>query len=196
MAKFAYSVASRAAKPKSQHYHCSACNGIFKFFRATSDSPPPDCCQLCGAILDDSAEPVFVPQAPGIRKSVLVKSENQVYRQMEAASIARAEEARSVHGLSAEQASAIKITNMRELGDMREGDTAAISPPQRDNQVTQLMQQHPGHAGFNPIGENPGAAFALGHADAGEATRSTLIRPNHAQIAARMTRNGMMRPPA
>lgn len=196
MAKFSYSAASRSAKPKFQHYHCSACNGVFKFFHASADSPSPDCCQLCGAVLDDEAVPVFVPQAPGIRKSVLVKSENQVYRQMEAASIARAEEARSAHNLTADQANAIKITNMRELGDMREGDTAAISPPTSTNQVAQLMAQHPGQGGFNAIGENPGAAYRLGHADAGAETHSTLIRPNHARIADRMTRAGMMRPPA
>src|SRR6516162_1009258 len=115
------------AKPK--HYHCSACNGIFKFLHVLSDEPPPSCCQLCGAIMDAAVEPVFVPQAPGIRKSLLVESESKLYRRMEAASIQRAREAASVAGVPDAEMSHIKITNMRELGEMREGDTAAISQP-------------------------------------------------------------------
>lgn len=175
---------------KFQHYHCSACGKIFKFFHATSDDPPPAACQLCGAIMDEDAVPTFVPQAPGIRKSALVASENQVYRHMEAASIARAEEARSRHNLTAAEASAIKITNMREIGEMREGDTAAISPP--TNQVAQVMQQHPQMTGFNTA--QPGAQYALGHPDAGAGTHNKVMSL-HRETAARLTMNGMMRPP-
>lgn len=174
---------------KFQHYHCSACNGIFKFFHALTDSPPPDCCQICGAVLDDSAPPVFVPKAPGIRKSLLVVSENKLYRQMEASSIQRAKEAADVAGVSEAEMSHIKITNMREAGEMREGDTAAIMPA--TNTVAQVMQQHPNMTGFNT--QQPGSQYALGTPDAGAAALS-MIKPNHASVAGRLTANGQMRP--
>jgi hypothetical protein len=173
---------------KFQHYHCSACNGIFKFFHALSDSPPPDCCQLCGAVLDDNAAPAFVPKAPGIRKSALVASEHKLYRQMEASSIQRAKEAASVAGVPDAEMSHIKITNMREAGEMREGDTAAIMPP--GNAVAQVMQQHPNMVGFNT--QQPGAQYALGRPDAGALTHSTAIMPNHARVADRLVSAGRM----
>ncbi len=191
MPRYTYTDTARQARPRHQHYHCSACGGIFKFFHATSDSPPPDCCQVCGAVLDDEAPPVFIPNAPRIRKNVLVKSEHQLYRQMEAASIQRAEEAADVAGVSKNEMSHLKITNMREAGEMREGDTAAIMPA--TNTVAQMMSQHPNMTGFDT--QQPGSQYALGHADAGAMTHSTTIMPNHREVAARLTMNGMMRRP-
>jgi hypothetical protein len=191
MPRYAYTNAARQARPRYQHYHCSACGGIFKFFHASSDSLPPDCCQLCGAFLDDSADPVFIPNAPLIRKNLLVKSEHQLYRQMEASSIARAEEAASVAGVSKNEMSHLKITNMREAGEMREGDTAAIMPP--SNVVGQVMGQHPNMTGFNT--QQPGSAYALGRPDAGALTHNTTIMPNHRDVAARMTAAGQLRRP-
>lgn len=173
---------------KFQHYHCSACNGVFKFFHALSDSPPPDCCQICGAVLDEEAVPAFVPKAPGIRKSLLVASENKLYRQMEASSIQRAKEAAAAAGVSEKEMSHIKITNMREAGEMREGDTAAIMPAA--NPVAQVMQQHPGMTGFNT--QQPGSQYALGRPDAGAATHSATIMPNHSKVAARLISAGQM----
>lgn len=175
---------------KFQHYHCSACNGVFKFFHALSDSPPPDCCQICGAVLDEEAVPAFVPKAPGIRKSLLVASENKLYRQMEASSIQRAKEAADVAGVSEKEMSHIKITNMREAGEMREGDTAAIMPAA--NPVAQVMRAHPGMTGFNT--QQPGSQYALGRPDAGANVFNSVVKPNHAAVAGRLTANGQIRP--
>lgn len=188
MPKYAYTDAARQARPRHQHYHCSACGRVFKFFHANSDSPPPDCCQLCGAFLDDEADPVFVPNAPLIRKNLLVKSEHQLYRQMEAASIARAEEAAEVAGVDKKEMSHLKITNMREAGEMREGDTAAIMPS--TNVVGQVMAQHPNMTGFNT--QRPGSSYALGAPDAGAMTHRTIIMPNHASNVARLVRAGQI----
>jgi hypothetical protein len=190
MPRFSYTAAASAAKSRYQHYHCSACDGIFKFFHASSDSPPPDCCQLCGAVLDEEAEPVFVPKAPGIRKNLIVMSENKVYRQMEASSIQRAKEAADVAGVSEAEMSHIKITNMREAGEMREGDTAAIMPA--TNTVAQVMQQHPNMTGFNT--QQPGSQYALGRPDAGAHALTNIVKPNHAAVAGRLTANGQIRP--
>jgi hypothetical protein len=187
MPRYAYTDAAKQARPRHQHYHCSACGGIFKFFHAHSESSPPDCCQLCGAYLDEEAAPVFVPNAPGIRKNLMVRSEHQLYRQMEASSIQRAEEAADVAGVSKNEMSHLKITNMREAGEMREGDTAAIMPP--SNLVGQVMQQHPNMTGFNT--QQPGSQYALGHADAGAATHSRIM-PNHSSNVTRLVRAGQM----
>lgn len=187
MPRYAYTDAARQARPPHRHYHCSACGGIFKFFHPHPDSPPPDCCQLCGAILDAEAEPVFVPRAPGIRKNLMVKSEHQLYRQMEASSIKRAEEAADVAGVPKAEMSHLKITNLREAGEMREGDVAAITPA--TNLVGQVMQQHPNVTGFN---QAAGSQYALGRPDAGASTHSGLIMPNHAQTAARLVGAGRM----
>lgn len=141
-----------------QHYHCSACGKVFRYCHVLLDEPPPAACQLCGAIMDEAAAPVFVPQAPGIRKSLLVESEQKLYRSMEAASIRRAEEAASMAGVPTAAMSSIKITNMRELGEMREGDTAAIMPATKTEAIpisdpAAISRQ----GGYNPLMTPQGA---------------------------------------
>ena len=173
---------------KIQHYHCSACGKVFRYFHVRSDDLP-ECCQLCGAVMDENAPPVFVPKAPGIRKNLLVASERKLYRQMEEASIQRAREAASVAGVPDAEMAHLKITNMREAGEMREGDTAAIMPPAPANQVAQLMTQHPNVGGF---GGAANASSALGRADAGAATHQNVVLPNHSALAQRMTWAGRM----
>jgi hypothetical protein len=134
---------------KFQHYKCPECGGVFKFLHERSDTPPPDRCLLCDAWVSED-EPVFVPQAPRIKKSHYTKSVDQTYRNMESASIERAEEAAGI--LESEYAaqpkdehdslvkvtqreeianlrSDLKITNMRDPSEMREGDTAHIPKP-------------------------------------------------------------------
>jgi len=186
------------AKPK--HYHCSACGGIFKFLHVLSDEPPPSCCQLCGAVMDEATVPVFVPQAPGIRKSLLVESENKLYRRMEESSIQRAKEAASVANVPESAMSHLKITNMREMGEMREGDVAAITP----STSTQAIPITPGatNGGYNPLpgpdgqpifGHEFAQAVTTGDAPrAGEQTRVGAILPKHGDRAWRMTVAGQM----
>jgi hypothetical protein len=134
---------------KFQHYRCPECGGVFKFLHERSDTPPPDRCLLCNAWVSED-EPVFVPQAPRIKKSPFTKSVDQTYRNMEEASIHRADEAAGI--LESEYAaqpkdehdslvrvmqkeeianlrSDLKITNMRDPSEMREGDTAHIPKP-------------------------------------------------------------------
>lgn len=184
-----------------QHYHCSACGKVFRFCHVLLDEPPPAACQLCGAVMDENAEPVFVPQAPGIRKSLAVLSEHQLYRRMEASSIQRAEEAASLAGVPTAAMSHLKITNMREAGEMREGDVAAIMPatPRDITPVGSLgIGSAPG--GFNPVmgpqgpmtGEMFAQAVPTGDAPRkGDETR-TQVLTNHRDRAARMVAAGQM----
>jgi hypothetical protein len=137
---------------KFQHYRCPECGGVFKFLHERSDTPPPDRCLLCNAWVseDEPPEPVFVPQAPRIKKSPYAKSVDQTYRNMEESSIHRADEAAGmlesqyaaqpkdehdslVRATQREEIallkSDLKITNMRDPSEMREGDTAHIPKP-------------------------------------------------------------------
>lgn len=186
-----------------QHYHCSACGKVFRFCHVLSDEPPPAACQLCGAVMEDDAEPVFVPQAPGIRKSLLVESEQKLYRRMEAASIQRAEEAASVAGVPTAAMSHLKLTNMREIGDMREGDTAAIMPATKTEAIPiTAPTEAGGQGGYNPLFNQQGQAMTgdmfaqavpIGDAPrAGEQTRVQAILPKHNDRAWRMTVAGQM----
>jgi hypothetical protein len=132
-----------------QHYRCPECGGTFRFLHEHSDTPPPDRCPLCNAWVseDEPPQPVFVAQAPGIRKSAYTKSVDQTYRAMEQSSIERADEAAALlesdyaaqpkdehDGLVkatqkeqiAQLRSELKLTNMKDPSQMREGDTAHI----------------------------------------------------------------------
>lgn len=185
-----------------QHYHCSACGKVFRFCHVLLDEPPPAACQLCGALMDDEAVPIFVPQAPGIRKSLLVESERKLYRQMEESSIRRAEEAASMAGVPTAAMSHLKLTNMRELGEMREGDTAAIMPTTSTAAIPMVAPtEFHGQGGFNPLVDQQGHAMtgeifarAVPTGDAprkGDETR-TQVLTNHRDRAWRMTTAGQM----
>ena len=160
---------------------------------------------------------MFTPQAPGIRKSPLVKSVDQTYRAMEEASIQRADEASGMawdHAHAAGMTDAqirdtriadmneIKITNMRDPSEMREGDTAAITPsrPSPVVQNLQALQAQGMGGGFNPLNVNgqavpgqllAGAAHEGVYPHAGENTRRALST-DHAERSWRMQKAGEM----
>lgn len=135
-------------------YKCPDCGGTFRFLHHPSDCEPPDRCELCGAWMSDDAPPVeaFVPQAPLIKKSAYAKSVDQTYRAMEESSAQRAEVAAGMledqyraddraaphqgdpallddfrRDQVAKMKSELKITDMRDPSQMREGDTAVTS---------------------------------------------------------------------
>jgi hypothetical protein len=145
---------------KYQSYRCPDCKidagygpGIFVHMHLLADKgDTPDRCPLCQAWVneDDPPDEAFVPQAPRIKKSPYGKSVDQTYRNMEEASILRADEAAGM--LESQYAaqpkdehdslvrttqkeeiahlkSELKITNMRDPSEMREGDTAHIPKP-------------------------------------------------------------------
>ena len=190
-----------------QAYKCPECEGVFRHFHHPDDSPPPDRCVLCGAWVSEGAppEPVFVPQAPGIRKSDYVKSVDQVYRTYEDASIQRAEDAADHldqqlrdNGVDEETRrkeifelkSGLKVTNMRDPSEMREGDMAAIMPAA--TQAAQNLSIGPSRPGFQEMaGGVPNHAPGVGPAKTGESTRQS-ITAGHSQRAAQMIQAGNM----
>jgi hypothetical protein len=106
-------------------YRCPECAEKFRWPQHAS---PPERCPLCKAWVSEEEPGEFVPKAPAIRKSPYTKSVDQTYRAMEQASIERAREAASALGVSEAEVSNLKLTNMKDPSQMREGETAAILP--------------------------------------------------------------------
>jgi hypothetical protein len=158
-------------------YRCPECGESFSY-PADTPQDAPDRCQVCHAWMSDEEPTEFVPKAPAIRKSPYVKAVDQIYRQTESQSIDRANEAASLlddeyrrqpkdeysdSPLMAEMQksqlddmkSGLKITNMREPTEMREGDTAAIMPKTSPNSP---VAQGAGFQNFNgPVSGAPGS---------------------------------------
>ncbi len=194
-----------------QSYRCPECGGVFRHFHHPSDSPPPDRCPLCKAWVsdDEPAEPAFLPQAPGIRKSAYVKSVDQTYRNMEAASIERAEEAAGIletayakqprdeefSGLVevtqreqiAKLKSDLKLTDMKDPSEMRPGDVAAIMPPMKsDSPVAK-------GAGFQTFaGPAPDHLPGVGGGRQALESVRTATAGSHSSNAARLIQAGNM----
>lgn len=157
-----------------RYYRCRGCGSTFRYLHHPNPEEDPfdGDCPVCN--VDTGADPTFHAVAPGIRKSPLVKSVDQTYNAMMEASVQRSKEAESLawdaahaSGMTDQQIrdtriadmSGIKITNMRDPSEMREGDTAAITPsaPTPVVQSMKNLAQQGGGGGFNPITIN-GAA--------------------------------------
>jgi hypothetical protein len=188
---------------KFQHYRCPECAGVFRHTHLLLDkSDPPDRCPLCQAWVNEDEPPdeAFVPQAPRIKKSPYVKSVDQTYRNMEEASILRADEAAGilestyaaqpkdehdslVRATQLEEIallkSELKITNMRDPSEMREGDTAHIPKP--------ASPAIPTGASFQPY-----AGSVSGAAVSPMASTIKSFTANHTPRAMAMIRAGNM----
>ena len=174
-------------------YRCPECAGKFVWPR---EEAPPDRCPSCHRWMS-TKEPDFEPKAPAIRKGTYSKSVDQTYRAMEEQSILRAEEAAGIledtyrampkdeHATAllaktqkeeiAELRSELKITNMKDPAEMREGDTAAITRPS-SGIVTQ--------PGFQP--------YAGGSGTGGMTNFAKTFTSGHTQRAVGMIRAGNM----
>ena len=201
-----------------RYYRCPDCGSKFRYLHHPNPEEDPfdGECPICNS---GGAEITFFPTAPGIRKSPLVKSVDQTYRGMEEASIQRAKEAESIawdaaraSGMTDTQIrdtkitdmSNIKITNMRDPSEMREGDTASIGPPPTSPVVHSLknMAAQGGGGGFNPLvtaGGNviPGQVLAQNaHADGIQPHAGEFIRQatnmSHNERAWKMQKAGEM----
>ena len=195
---------------KFVHYKCPDCGGVFRHLHTLSDEPPPDRCSLCHAWMneDEPPEAVFVPQAPGIRKSAYARSVDATYRATEAASIERADEAAAM--LESEFAkqpkdehntallaefqreqventrSELRVTNMRDPSEMRPGDTAAIMPSAAA--AAARLATPTGGPGF----QVPGAGIPIAPPGQRNAEVVSRLTQNHSQTAAQMIRAGQM----
>ncbi len=205
---------------KYRYWRCPDCGGTFKDLQVLTDDPPPDRCSLCHAWmnLDEPPEETFVPQAPGIKKSVFAQSVEQSYRAMEEASVHRAEDAadqlrdayraedrNSPHegdrailddfqkNQIAELKSGLKITNMREPSEMRPGDSAVIGPSAEA--AKQRLSVGPSAPGFQMLEGGRPSNFApgVGPSNAGDAIRQ-MVGGSHGSRAAQMIQAGQMAP--
>ncbi len=105
--------------------------------------PNEDCNSRIGADVDDN-----VICMPSIRSTARTKSVDKVYRDIEAASEQRAEEAASMLGVSKADMADLKITDLRPT--RHEGDVAAVPV---NNQVSQLIDRGiGGFQGANGVG--------------------------------------------
>lgn len=184
-----FRITERAASPpRHKHYRCPDCAGTFKHMIVGGDDAPPDRCPLCNSWMniDEPPEPIFVPQAPGIRENTYAKSADQTYRAMEEASIQRAKEAADILEVKESDMSHLKITNMRDPSEMREGDTAAIV------ETPASLRTGGSQAGFQALGGViPNVAPGVGPAQAGESARQMLTE-THGQRAAQLIAKGQM----
>jgi len=134
-----------------RHYECPDCAGTFRFLHHPVDEPPPNFCPLCGSNMN--VEPVFVPSAPHIAKTI-GKTADNVYRQMEKASVDNMAAAAELAGGDAADYGALKIDDMADY--LRPGDTAA---KMRENPVAQHMSAT-GQGGFQGVNGMTGAQLA------------------------------------
>ena len=105
--------------PVMRTYECPGCGGRFDHLHMRSTEEPPYFCPLCGTSKRDVHPDL---SAPHIRQTIGVVADN-VYRQMETASQARAEMAAEMLGESVSEMSAMKMTDMKD--SLREGDLSA-----------------------------------------------------------------------
>lgn len=176
--------------PRYQAYECPDCLGKFRFMHHPVDEPPPNFCPICGSNM--TAEPMFVPLAPHIARTI-GKTADNVYRQMEDASRANMEAAAEIAGGDVSDYDAMKITDMADY--LRPGDVAA---KMRENPVAQHMA-NTGQGGFQPVNGMTGQQLAAGTTQGvfphqGEATRLDLVgghqsRARQVEAAGRLARS-------
>lgn len=161
---------------KSITYLCPDCNGSFKQLIDRSCEQPPRFCALCG--FDTQSELQEGVSSPHLAKTI-GKATDGMYRAMEEGAQFRADIARENFGLDAEQASALKMTNMKD--NLREGDTSDMPV---NNPVSQTMEAAPsgmfGFQGGAGLGYS-GAVSQGPHPNAG-AHAQQAVRAQHAKF--------------
>jgi len=143
--------------PTFFRYQCPDCGGKFRWLFGEA---PPNFCPLCAAYVGENEATEFVPKAPAIRTAA-GQIPDKLFRQMETASIERAEQARDIAGGDRVDYSHMHITNMRD--NLREGDVAAIVP---SSPVRRFMERHSSNSPVGMQGSPTAEGFAAAaHAD-------------------------------
>lgn len=137
--------------------------------------PNPECATRVAHDRDD--DDIVMPSI----RTMASKSNDALYRQMEAASEVRAEQAAAQAGVSVSDMSDVKITNLNSAS--RQGEIAA---PMVNNTVTQFMAANPNTTGFNGGG---GLGYSSNvqagpHPNMGARLR-TAVQSEHARVVAR-----------
>lgn len=174
-------------------YRCPECKGEFDFLHHPSDEPPPERCELCHEWMGDQPE-----VSPVIRLNLGThkgKTPDALFRRMEAASTARAEQAAEMTGASVEEMGAIKMTNMKD--NSRPGDMAVLNNVHQAEKNLSTASARPAMQSFGqPIQQgqqNPQAMAYIQETTAGPnalATRKLMQSMPHQKIIADTTRGG------
>lgn len=215
------------ATPIFRRWRCPDCTQMFKW--KTSDELP-DRCPLCNSWLlaDEPPQEIWVPEAPAIRKGDYAKSWDQTANAMVAASEQRAEDAADqlrdayakaekldphqgnpellAHlqkGELDELKSGLKLTNMKEPNEMREGDSAVIGGPA--SAAANRLTMGASRPGFQNLGGGMPAAPGIAPQRVGAPVHGQLnghqgwvdgtpasANPVHQQRAAAMTAAGQL----
>jgi hypothetical protein len=129
-------------------------------------------CPHCGHEAEEPDDTV-IPM-PALR-SATTKATDKVYRDMETASIHRAEEAARVAGVPVSEMSHLKITNLRD--NVKEGETYAMPVNNPVTQQMEMMRQNGMQAGF-VVGSSFAASVNQGYAPRAGAGVLDKINPN------------------
>ena len=170
---------------KYLHLECPDCGGTFKWLRHPSDEPLPNFCPRCGSNL--AAEPVFVPEAPHVAKTI-GKTADGVYRQMEQASRDHQYLAAEMTGDDPSDYAAMRLNDMPDY--LRAGDIAAKIPT-GPNPVSDAIAKGIGGFNFGQTGAEYAQATGVGaFPHAGEATRQ-MLSGAHAGMARAIEARGL-----
>lgn len=109
-------------KLKSRSFECPDCEGVFTVLMEDTD-PFPSFCQCCGTSMTDA--PIMLPSTFRVG-DWRNKTQDKVFRQMEASSIQRAKDAADMAGVPESEMAHLKITDMKD--NLRTGDTSFVAP--------------------------------------------------------------------
>lgn len=172
---YQYTEGVNAGRLHRQKYRCPDCSGLFTHTYRSDDPAFPERCPLCNSWVSEDEPPaeVFEAPAPMIKKNTFGKSEEQTYRAVSEASVARANDAADqladryaredrenpFEGNEAilkdfqknqidELRSGLKITNMKTASEMREGDSAVVGSASAAAQNLTVGASKPGFQNF------------------------------------------------
>ena len=135
-------------------YVCPDCQGQFDYLHHPTDEPPPSHCPLCGSDVSGKKKKPRLRRAvtaPAI-KTVVSKSADSVYLQMEKASYQRQEQAASMLGVDMGTLNSMKMTNMKD--GLKVGEMSHIPSPAAKITGEVNASMRPG-AGFSGPTEVP-----------------------------------------
>lgn len=139
--------------PRIRTYQCPSCDGKFQFTHHPTDEPPPRFCPLCGHDTEKDDALTETLSVPALQ-SRATRGIDDIFKADEEGAQFRADMAQVHHGLSAEDAASIRMSNMQTNNRAGEDSIIPVS-----NSVTQLMDQAPAGS----VGFGGGAAAGLGY---------------------------------
>ena len=147
---------------------CPEC--AHKFYAKTAF---PECCPNCAYEYDPEPDDTVI-SLPSLR-SATTKATDKVYRDMETASIHRAEQAAEMAGVPVSEMSHLKITNLRD--NVQNGETYAMPVRNAVTDAMDAMRARGGQAGFID-GSGFAANVNQGYAPRAGANVLDRINPN------------------